>query len=93
MIGFLFFGILIGLVVSAAQREFESREIIGFSMLGVGGAFYGNFIATMISESLTEPLPFLSPLLIVSMALFFTGIKAVLLRRQRSLKHQSPTEY
>lgn len=85
MIGFIIFGILIGTAVSTAQREFALREVIGFSMLGIGGALYGNFLATLVDSYLLESNIFLSPLLISGMALLFTSIKILLLRRQRNI--------
>ena len=83
--GFIFIGILLGVVFSSAQRIFATKELLGFSILGIGGALYGNLIATMISGYVAEPTPYLSPLLIVSMSLLFMGIKVVLLKRHREI--------
>lgn len=83
--GFIFIGILLGVVFSSAQRIFATKELLGFSILGIGGALYGNLIATMISGYVSEPTPYLSPLLIVSMSLLFMGIKVVLLKRHREI--------
>lgn len=83
--GFVFIGILLGVVFSSAQRLFATKELLGFSILGVGGALYGNLVATMISGYLSDPAPYLSPLLIVSMSLLFMGIKVVLLKRHREI--------
>ncbi len=83
MIGFVLFGIIFGITVSSAIREFRSRELVGFSILGIGGSLYGNFVASMINGYLPEPNLFLTPTLIVSMAGLLTGIKVLLLKRQK----------
>lgn len=89
MMEFILLGGLLGLGVSAAIREFSVREIIGFSILGIGGSVYGTFLASLALPYLQSPSPIMTPLLTLSMALLFMGIKIALLKRQKDISTRS----
>lgn len=83
---FLVLGILIGLIMSAINRVYSLKEIIGFSILAVAGVFYGNLLALVLEESLNQTFPFFHPILLFIGGLGLPSLKVLFLTRSRHLK-------
>lgn len=65
MFALLFFGLLVGLAVSALRHSYTIRNIVGFTMLAVVGAWEGQLLSGFLHEYHSIPTQLTTSLAIV----------------------------
>lgn len=65
MMNIIFLGLLIGLAASALRHSYSIRDIIGFSMLAIVGAWEGKLLAGFLQEYNSMPQQLTTSLFII----------------------------
>lgn len=83
---YIVFGTVFGLIISSLTRDFRIKEILGYALLATVGGLYGNFIMSVLEESMGIENTLLRASLIITGGLFLCTIK-VLLNNRKSTHH------
>lgn len=83
---YILFGIVFGLIMSSLRRDFRPKEILGYALLATVGGLYGNFIMSVLEESMGLENTLIRAFMIITGGLFLCTIKA-LLNNRKSTHH------